>query len=147
MRDPFDACRLVGGAILATVFPGPAAGRSPESIRLGEWFRIPGSSLARRPGAVAAQARYPRVRLGVLEDCTLGYKNTTKSCWRRILSKRTNFGIPNKINAVRFPRRGDPGSLASMVIAGLSQRRLRRRHHAPLLQRIGDPQRDVLAPG
>ena len=31
----------------------------------------------------------------------------------QILWKRTNFGNPNKINALRFPRRGDPGQLDS----------------------------------
>jgi hypothetical protein len=30
-----------------------------------------------------------------------------------IFAKRTNFGIPNEINAVWFRRRGDPGSLAT----------------------------------
>src|SRR6266436_4421043 len=36
-----------------------------------------------------------------------------KRCWRRIYTKRTNFGIPNEINAVRFsaPRRALPASL------------------------------------
>jgi hypothetical protein len=33
-----------------------------------------------------------------------------------ILSKRTNLGIPNEINAVRISRRGDdPGSLATVI--------------------------------
>jgi hypothetical protein len=37
------------------------------------------------------------------------------------LWKRTNFGIPNEINAVLFPRRGDPGSLATVVIAPMAR--------------------------
>ncbi len=34
-------------------------------------------------------------------------------CRGQILAKRTNFGIPNEINTVRFACRGNPGSLAA----------------------------------
>src|SRR5262249_483975 len=41
----------------------------------------------------------------------------TSSVWRRILWKRTNFGIPNEINAVRFPYRRDPAPLGTPLCA------------------------------
>src|SRR5215831_8060804 len=49
-------------------------------------------------------------------------KVPSRSCWGRILSKRTNLGIPNEINAVRstYRKAMDALYLACVALAGTS---------------------------
>jgi hypothetical protein len=66
-----------------------------------------GTNASRCRGASAPSARSTR-RSGRprADGGRIGYNNiicTVSGCWGRILWKRTNFGIPNEINAVRFP--------------------------------------------
>jgi hypothetical protein len=42
---------------------------------------------------------------------------TVYGCWGRIFAKRTNFGIPNEINAVRFPCRRSPRQKRARFVA------------------------------
>src|SRR5260370_8834690 len=64
------------------------------------------------PDLVSSTRRARRLRA---DGGRIRYNNTictVSGCWGRILAKRTNFGIPNKINAVRFRSAAVPGSLA-----------------------------------